>query len=29
MVLAVDGSVTLAGSFRAQVGDRFIVTETG
>ena len=29
MVLAVDGSVTAAGSFRAQVGDRFIVTEDG
>jgi len=29
MVLAVDGSVTAAGSFRAQVGDSFIVTERG
>jgi Xaa-Pro dipeptidase len=29
MVLAVDGSVTAAGSFRAQVGDSFIVTEDG
>jgi Xaa-Pro aminopeptidase len=29
MVLAVDGSVTLAGSFRAQVGDSFIITEDG
>lgn len=29
MVLAVDGSVTAPGSFRAQVGDSFIVTETG
>ncbi len=29
MVLAVDGSVTLAKSFRAQVGDSFIVTESG
>lgn len=29
MVLAVDGSVTLAKSFRAQVGDSFIVTEDG
>ncbi len=29
MVLAVDGSVTDAGSFRAQVGDSFIVTEDG
>ena len=29
MVLAVDGSVTLAGAFRAQVGDSFIVTEDG
>lgn len=29
MVLAVDGSVTVAGSFRAQVGDSFIVTEDG
>ncbi len=29
MVLAVDGSVTLAKSFRAQVGDSFIVTNDG
>lgn len=29
MVFAVDGSVTLARSFRAQVGDSFIVTEDG
>lgn len=29
MVLAVDGSVTAAGRFRAQVGDSFILTETG
>lgn len=29
MVLAVDGSVTVPGRFRAQVGDSFIVTETG
>jgi Xaa-Pro aminopeptidase len=29
MVLAVDGSVTVAKSFRAQVGDSFIVTEDG
>lgn len=29
MVLAVDGSVTLAKSFRAQVGDSVIVTEDG
>ena len=29
MVLAVDGSVTVAGQFRAQVGDSFIITETG
>jgi Xaa-Pro dipeptidase len=29
MVLAVDGSVSVAGSFRAQVGDSFIVTEDG
>ncbi|OED44758.1 peptidase M24 [Chromatiales bacterium (ex Bugula neritina AB1)] len=29
MVLAVDGSVTVAKSFRAQVGDSFIVTENG
>jgi Xaa-Pro dipeptidase len=29
MVLAVDGSVTAAGAFRAQVGDSFIVTEDG
>ena len=28
MVLAVDGSVTVE-TFRAQVGDSFIVTETG
>lgn len=29
MVLAVDGSVSVAKSFRAQVGDSVIVTETG
>jgi Xaa-Pro aminopeptidase len=29
MVLAVDGSVTVAKSFRAQVGDSFIVSESG
>jgi len=29
MVLAVDGSVSVAGSFRAQVGDSFIVTQDG
>lgn len=29
MVLAVDGSVSVAKSFRAQVGDSFIVTEIG
>ncbi len=29
MVLAVDGSVTVANSFRAQVGDSFILTEDG
>jgi Xaa-Pro aminopeptidase len=29
MVLAVDGSVTVAKSFRAQVGDSFIVTQDG
>jgi len=29
MVLAVDGSVSAPNSFRAQVGDSFIVTETG
>lgn len=29
MVLAVDGSVTVAQSFRAQVGDSFIITESG
>lgn len=29
MVLAVDGSVSVAGSFRAQVGDSVIVTEDG
>jgi Xaa-Pro aminopeptidase len=29
MVLAVDGSVTVPKSFRAQVGDSFIVTESG
>ena len=29
MVLAVDGSVTVARSFRAQVGDSFILTEDG
>jgi Xaa-Pro aminopeptidase len=29
MVLAVDGSVSIAKTFRAQVGDSFIVTEDG
>lgn len=29
MVLAVDGSVSVAGAFRAQVGDSFIITENG
>lgn len=29
MVLAVDGSVSVPGTFRAQVGDSFIVTEDG
>jgi Xaa-Pro aminopeptidase len=29
MVLAVDGSVSQSGFFRAQVGDSFIVTDTG
>ena len=29
MVLAVDGSVSQSGFFRAQVGDSFIITETG
>jgi len=29
MVLAVDGSVTEPGAFRAQVGDSFIVTDDG
>lgn len=29
MVLAVDGSVSISGLFRAQVGDSFIVTENG
>ncbi|MBC8195713.1 MAG: aminopeptidase P family protein [Acidimicrobiia bacterium] len=29
MVLAVDGSVSVSGTFRAQVGDSFIVTEDG
>ena len=29
MVLAVDGSVTLEGEFRAQVGDSFIITKDG
>ena len=29
MVLAVDGSVSVAKSFRAQVGDSFIVTHDG
>lgn len=29
MVLAVDGSVSVAKSFRAQVGDSFIITESG
>jgi len=29
MVFAVDGSVTVPGKFRAQVGDSFIITEDG
>ena len=29
MVMAVDGSVTVSGAFRAQVGDSFIITEDG
>jgi Xaa-Pro aminopeptidase len=29
MVLAVDGSVSVSGTFRAQVGDSFIVTDDG
>ena len=29
IVLAVDGSVTLKGKFRAQVGDSFIITNAG
>lgn len=29
MVFAVDGSVTVPGKFRAQVGDSFIITENG
>ena len=29
MVLAVDGSVSVKKTFRAQVGDSFIVTENG
>ncbi|QIE46450.1 aminopeptidase P family protein [Pseudohalocynthiibacter aestuariivivens] len=29
MVLAVDGSVSVSGRFRAQVGDSFIITEDG
>ena len=29
MVFAVDGSVSIAKTFRAQVGDSFIVTEDG
>ena len=29
MVFAVDGSVSLAGVFRAEVGDSFIITEDG
>jgi Xaa-Pro aminopeptidase len=29
MVLAVDGSVSVPGRFRAQVGDSFIVTADG
>lgn len=29
MVFAVDGSVTVTGKFRAQVGDSFIITEDG
>ncbi|MDP7042359.1 MAG: aminopeptidase P family protein, partial [Gammaproteobacteria bacterium] len=29
MVLAVDGSVSVSGTFRAQVGDSVIVTDDG
>jgi Xaa-Pro dipeptidase len=29
MVLAIDGSVTLDRKFRAQVGDSFVVTDSG
>jgi Xaa-Pro aminopeptidase len=29
MVFAVDGSVSMGKTFRAQVGDSFILTETG
>ena len=29
MVLAVDGSVSVKNTFRAQLGDSFIVTENG
>ncbi len=29
MVLAVDGSVSVANTFRAQVGDSFIITTNG
>ena len=29
MVFAVDGSVNVSNSFRAQVGDSFIITEDG
>ena len=29
MVLAIDGSVSVAGTFRAQVGDSFIVKDDG
>ena len=29
MVLAVDGSVSVARTYRAQVGDSFIVTDDG
>ena len=29
MVLAVDGSVSVAKTFRAQIGDSFIITDDG
>ena len=29
MVFAIDGSVSVAGTFRAQVGDSFIVKDDG